>query len=119
MLVAHDSLRGYEENTLGPRDSTNRALGGDTRILYNAEIILPVPFLTSYKKSIRLTTFVDGGNVFGTNEDVSFGEMRHSAGLSGIWISPFGAVSASIAMPFGDKSTDQIQNFQFSFGTSF
>ncbi len=113
------SLRGYEENTLGPRDSTNRALGGDTRILYNAEIILPVPFLTSYKKSIRLTTFVDGGNVFGTNEDVSFGEMRHSAGLSGIWISPFGAVSASIAMPFGDKSTDQIQNFQFSFGTSF
>ena len=113
------SLRGYEENTLGPRDSTNRALGGDTRILYNAEIILPVPFLTSFKKSIRLTTFIDGGNVFGTNEDVSFSEMRHSAGLSGIWISPFGAVSASVAMPFGDKSTDQIQNFQFSFGTSF
>jgi len=113
------SLRGYEENTLGPRDSTNRALGGDTRILYTPEIILPVPFLTSFKKSIRLTTFIDGGNVFGTNEDVSFSEMRHSAGLSGIWISPFGAVSASVAMPFGDKSTDQIQNFQFSWGTSF
>ncbi len=113
------TLRGYEENTLGPRDSTNRAIGGDTRILANAEVILPVPFLTSFKKSIRLTTFVDAGNVFGANEDVSFDDMRYSAGLSGIWISPFGAVSASIAMPFGDKSTDEIQNFQFNFGTSF
>lgn len=113
------TLRGYEENTLGPRDSTNRALGGDTRVLANAEVILPVPFLTDYKKSIRLTTFVDAGNVFGTNEDVSFSDLRYSAGLSAIWISPFGAVSASIAQPFGDESTDEIQNFQFTFGTSF
>ncbi len=113
------SLRGYEENTLGPRDNTNRALGGDTRIIANAEIILPVPFLAEYKNSVRLTTFIDAGNVFGSNEDVSFGEMRYSAGLSAIWISPFGAISASLAAPFGDKSTDQIQNFQFTFGTSF
>ena len=113
------TLRGYEENTLGPRDSTNRALGGDTRILLNAEVILPVPFLASLKKSLRLTTFFDGGNVFGSNEDVSIDDMRYSAGLSAIWLSPFGAVSASIAMPFGDKSTDRVQNFQFNFGTSF
>ena len=113
------TLRGYEENTLGPRDSTNRALGGDTRILYNAEIILPVPFLGNLSKSVRLTTFVDGGNVFGSDEDVSFDDMRYSAGLSAIWLSPFGAVSASVAMPFNDESTDEIQNFQFNFGTSF
>ena len=113
------TLRGYEENTLGPRDSTNRALGGDTRILYNAELILPVPFLGSFSKSIRLTTFIDGGNVFGSDEDVSFDDMRYSAGLSAIWLSPFGAVSASVAMPFNDQSTDEIQNFQFNFGTSF
>ena len=113
------SVRGYEENTLGPKDSTNRAIGGDTRVVANAEIILPVPFLSEYKKSIRLTTFFDAGNVFGTNEDFEFSEMRYSTGISAIWISPFGAVSASIAAPFGDKSTDQIQNFQFTFGTSF
>jgi len=39
--------------------------------------------------------------------------------LSAIWLSPFGAVSASVAMPFNDESTDEIQNFQFNFGTSF
>jgi outer membrane protein insertion porin family len=78
-----------------------------------------VPFLTSFKKSIRLTTFFDAGNVFGSNEDVSVDDMRYSAGLSAIWLSPFGAISASLAQPFGDKSTDRVQNFQFTFGTSF
>ena len=113
------SVRGYEENTLGPRDSANRPLGGDTKIIGNAEIILPVPFLSDYKKSVRVTGFLDAGNVFGPDEDVTFDDIRYSTGVSAIWISPFGAVSMSFAVPFADKSTDQIQNFQFTFGTSF
>ncbi len=113
------SVRGYEENTLGPKDSLNRPLGGDTRIVGNAEVILPVPFLSDYKKSVRVTGFVDAGNVFGPNEDISLGDLRYSTGVSAIWISPFGAVSISYAIPLADKSTDDIQNFQFTFGTSF
>lgn len=112
------SIRGYEENTLGPRDSLNRPLGGDTRVVGNAEIILPIPFLADLD-SVRISTFVDMGNVFGANEDFEFDRFRYSAGLSGIWISPFGAVSVSVAQPFGDEPGDEIQNFQFTFGTSF
>ncbi len=113
------SVRGFEENTLGPRDSANRALGGDTKIIGNAEIILPVPFLTDFKQSVRVTGFIDAGNVYGPNEDVDFSEIRYSTGVSAIWISPFGAVSMSMALPVNEKSTDEIQNFQFTFGTSF
>jgi outer membrane protein insertion porin family len=113
------TVRGYEENTLGPRDSTNRPLGGDTKIIGNAEIILPVPFLSDFKKSVRVTGFIDAGNVYGPDEDLELGDLRYSTGVSAIWVSPFGAVSASMALPFNDKSTDEIQNFQFTFGTSF
>jgi outer membrane protein insertion porin family len=113
------TVRGFEENTLGPRDSTNRPLGGDTKILGNAEIILPVPFLSDFKKSVRVTGFVDAGNVYGPNEDLDLSEIRYSTGLSAIWISPFGAVSMSMALPLNEKSTDELQNFQFTFGTSF
>jgi outer membrane protein insertion porin family len=113
------TVRGFRENTLGPRDSLNRPLGGDTKIVGNAEIILPVPFLSDFKKSVRVTGFVDAGNVFGPSEDVSFTELRYSTGVSAIWVSPFGAVSMSMALPFNDKPTDQIQSFQFTFGTSF
>ena len=113
------SVRGYEENTLGPRDSANRPLGGDTRIVANAEIILPVPFLAEYKKSVRITGFIDAGNVYGPSESLDLGLLRYSTGISGIWISPFGAVTVSVAAPFGDEPTDEIQNFQFTFGTTF
>jgi outer membrane protein insertion porin family len=113
------SIRGFRENTLGPRDSANRALGGDRRIVGNAEIILPVPFLTDFKKSVRVTGFVDAGNVYGPNEDLDFSELRYSTGVSAIWISPFGAISMSMALPVNEKPTDDIQNFQFTFGTSF
>lgn len=113
------SVRGFKDNTLGPVDSQNRPLGGDTKILANAELILPVPFLSDFKKSVRVTGFVDAGNVYGPNEPISLGDIRYSTGLGAIWISPFGAVSMSFAVPINDKSTDQIQNFQFTFGTSF
>ena len=113
------TVRGFEENTLGPKDNRNRPLGGDTRIVANAELILPVPFLREFKDSVRVTTFFDAGNVFGPDEDVSVGDLRYSTGLGAIWISPFGAVAASIAYPLNDEDDDQIENFQFTFGTSF
>ncbi len=112
------SVRGYEENTLGPKDSLNRPLGGNFRLFGGAEVILPVPFLTDVK-NLRFSGFLDAGNVFQTNDDVDLGNFRYSAGLSGIWVSPFGLISVSIAQPFGDESGDDLQPFQFTFGTSF
>ena len=112
------SVRGYKENTIGPRDTSGRPLGGSTKIVGNAEVILPFPFLQDLKQ-VRVTGFLDAGNVYGPNEDIEFDDIRYSSGLSAIWISPFGALSASYAVPFGTKSTDQEQNFQFTFGTSF
>ncbi|RKZ48943.1 MAG: outer membrane protein assembly factor BamA [Gammaproteobacteria bacterium] len=123
------SVRGYEENTLGPVDSFGNPIGGNLRLVSGAEVILPVPFFKDID-SIRISGFFDAGNVWGNNEDFDAGDIRYSAGLSAIWLSPFGLVSASVAQPFNEKSddsfengrfvpADQIQNFQFTFGTSF
>lgn len=112
------SVRGFEANTLGPRDSRDRALGGDLKLEARAEIILPVPFAPD-SKSFRLTTFVDAGNVYGPDEDFEISELRYSAGLSAIWLSPLGAVTVSVAQPFNDDADDDTEPFQFTFGTSF
>ncbi len=112
------TVRGYEENTLGPRDSTNRAIGGDLKVVGNAEVILPVPFVSELK-SVRLTGFIDMGNVWGRNQTFDSGDLRMSTGISGLWLSPFGVLTASFALPFNDQSQDRTQSFQFTFGTSF
>ena len=112
------TVRGYQENTLGPRDNLNRSLGGDTRIIGNAELIVPIPFLKEFKKSVRIMTFLDAGNVFGA-KGVELRELRYTTGIGAVWISPFGAVKLSGAVPLNEKKTDDIQNFQFTFGTTF
>lgn len=112
------TVRGYEENTLGPKDSLGRALGGNLKLGSNAEVIIPVPFLRDIK-SIRLTAFGDVGNVYNSQDGVDLSELRYAAGLGGIWISPFGVLSVSIAQPFNDQPGDEIQQFQFTFGTTF
>jgi outer membrane protein insertion porin family len=112
------TVRGFEGNTLGPRDSRGRPLGGDTRLIGNAEVILPVPFARDLR-SFRLTTFVDAGNVYGPGEDLDFGKLRYSAGVSAIWLSPLGPMTVSIAAPLNSESGDDTQPFQFTFGTSF
>ncbi len=113
------SIRGFEENTLGPKDSTGDAIGGNLKLVGNIELIIPVPFITE-SKSFRLTGFLDGGNVYDIDDDnFDIGDVRYSAGISGIWVSPFGVISASLAKPLNDKPSDETQTFQFTFGTAF
>lgn len=113
------TLRGFKTNTLGPLDSSRRPLGGNTKIIGRAELILPAPFLDEYKKSFRLTGFIDAGNVYGPDQKIDLGKIRYSTGIGAIWVSPFGVVQASIAMPLNKQTGDQTENFQFTFGASF
>lgn len=116
------SVRGFRQNTLGPRDTPQtgsgqiaRPFGGSSKIYGSAELFFPVPFLSDVK-SVRIGTFLDAGTV---SKGWEINNMRYSAGLSGEWLSPFGAISVSVAQPFNSSSTDNVQSFQFNFGSGF
>ncbi|HAQ49421.1 MAG TPA: outer membrane protein assembly factor BamA [Glaciecola sp.] len=92
-----DSLRGFENNTVGPRglqvtpstvvtdpngkvilgDDANdtisistRSLGGNAMILGGIELIVPTPFVeVDFDNSVRTSLFVDVGNVWDTEFD--------------------------------------------------
>ena len=129
------SVRGLEENSLGPRDSFGNPLGGFMKVVGGAELLFPVPFIKKAADSFRLSMFFDAGNIYGytsrinpvdpfgpllrRKQDIDLGELRYSLGFGGTWMSPFGVVSASWAKPFNTQPTDEIQMFQFNFGTSF
>ncbi len=112
------SVRGFKDNTLGPRDSQGDPLGGNLEIVGNAALILPVPFAINVK-SFRMTAFFDIGNVYDTDDKVDLSELRYSTGLGFVWLSPFGAVTISAAVPLKKESGDDTQPIQFTFGTSF
>ncbi len=112
------SVRGFEDNTLGPRDSNRNPIGGSFRVVGNAELIFPVPFFED-AKSFRMSAFFDIGNVFEDFEDFDADELRYSVGLAGLWLSPMGPLSISLGYPINDEPDDEVQNFQFTIGTFF
>ena len=112
------SVRGYRSNTLGVRENDD-PIGGNLLVVGGAEVIFPVPFFKKATKSVRLSAFADFGNVYSEDQDFETSLLRYSAGLSAIWLSPFGAVSVSIAQPFNEQADDETESFQFSLGSTF
>ncbi len=109
------SVRGYEANSLGPKDQDGDPIGGSKRLVFNAEFLFPFPGLTN-DRSVRLGAFADAGMIADKFESE---ELRSSVGLSVLWVSPLGPLRISVAQPINDKPGDKIQRFQFTFGASF
>ena len=112
------SVRGFRANTLGPRDSFGRPLGGNLKVAGTAEFILPLPF-TRDSNTFRVTTFLDTGNVYGPKEDFDFDSLRYSTGIAAIWLSPVGPLTMSFAKALKTRAGDLTDGFQLTFGTSF
>ncbi|HAZ41227.1 MAG TPA: outer membrane protein assembly factor BamA [Methylococcaceae bacterium] len=142
------SMRGFYPSSMGPKTISNLvgqggllSLGGSSKIVMQAEILAPPPFMED-SKSIRIGAFIDVGNVYcnafqvpgpkgyvsKVNNNPSDGLcyapvkgdfLRYSPGILARWISPFGAIGFSIAQPLNTVYGDRLQTFQFSFGQTF
>lgn len=113
------SVRGFENNSLGPRASDDDPFGGNKLVTGRAELFFPVPFLEKQSGNFRMSGFVDAGNVFGPGERIKAGDLRASTGVAAVWISPFGAITVSLAQPLNDEDGDETERFQFNLGANF
>lgn len=114
------SVRGYEPNSLGPRynsstDGSNDPAGGNVRIVTNAELIFPMPFIED-SSNLRISLFVDAGNVFDGFDNVELEEIRAATGVGVAWITPVGPLAFSVAKALNEQNGDDTQVFQFNLG---
>jgi len=112
------SVRGYEFNSLGPLDSNGDASGGNFQVLGSAEILFPVPAVSS-SETFRVGVYFDIGSVFDGIDNYETSELRQSVGISAKWFSFIGPLEFSYAWPLNDESEDKVQNFQFALGATF
>jgi outer membrane protein insertion porin family len=135
-----DSVRGYRESRLGPRDNIGlgNPYGGNFRVVSRLEVIFPVP--DKWKSAARVSWFYDMGNVFQTGNSIKFlGEdditpvnyhfsydnLKRSTGIAVQWLAPLGLFRFSYGVPLnaypGDtvKFNDETERFQFSIGQAF
>ena len=130
------SVRGFKESYLGPRDSYGRPYGGNMLVASQVELIIPLP--EKWSSQARASLFYDVGNVFNTGEvlftdklgspieykpDVD--ELRSSVGIGVQWLAPLGLFRFSYAYPLNPYSGndryygDELERFQFSIGQAF
>ena len=130
----YGSVRGYRNNTLGPRsdlegaDNANLSeqdkepIGGNALIQGGLELVLPLPFKGDWAKQIRPVAFIEGGQVFNTNRsnfDIKSDDFRVSTGVGFTWITVIGPLSLSYAYTLNDKPTDERKSVQFEIGRLF
>ena len=130
------SIRGYRESWLGPRDSFGNPYGGNVLVASQLELILPLP--EKWSRQARAALFYDVGNVFNTGEVAftdrlgapveykpSFEALRTSVGIGVEWLAPLGLFRFSYAYPLNAYQGndrywgDEIERFQFSIGQAF
>ncbi len=113
------TVRGYDYNSLGPRDSSGFSLGGNKRVVGSAEVLFPMPGMEK-SKSLRMSLFLDGGAVYGdATQQLATEGMRYAAGLGLTWFSPAGPIQISWAKALNAQPQDKLQFFQFTMGGMF
>jgi outer membrane protein insertion porin family len=135
-----DSVRGFRESTLGPRDNIGygNPFGGNFRVVSRMELIFPVP--EKWKSAARVSWFYDMGNVFQTgnvvkflgqdditpvNYHFSYDNLKRSTGIAVQWLAPLGLFRFSYGVPLNAypgntvRFNDETERFQFSIGQAF
>jgi len=130
------SVRGFKESYLGPRDSFGRPYGGNVLVASQLELIIPLP--SKFASQARASIFYDVGNVFNTGEVIftdklgspleykpDLDELRTSVGIGVQWLAPLGLFRFSYAIPLNEYIGndryygDETERFQFSIGQAF
>jgi outer membrane protein insertion porin family len=100
-----DSVRGFQESLLGPKDQYGNPYGGNLNVLARSELIVPLP--PKIASSARLSLFVDVGNVFSTGKTPAF--YAPPPGYS----TGYGLTEADISDPA--VLAEHPENYAFSF----
>jgi outer membrane protein insertion porin family len=131
-----NTVRGFRENGLGPRDSLGRPYGGNLLTALQLEVMAAWP--SRWRDRVRVGFFYDVGNVFSTQGvkfadeqgerlDYGFklGDLRSSFGLALHVRVPLGLLRISYGEPLNARESasvfhrDEVEHWQLSLGVQF
>ena len=103
-----NTIRGYRERRIGPKDSiSGDPIGGESFMLGNAEYTFPL-----YEKVIKGAVFYDIGNVWAKWDDIGKGGFKSGTGVGVRIKTPIGPVRLDFGYPLskvtGEKKTGRV-----------
>jgi len=111
-----NSIRGYRERRIGPKDSaTDDPLGGESVLVAGAEYTFPL-----VKDAVKGAVFYDVGNVWEKASDFASGDYKSSTGVGVRVKTPIGPVKLDWGYPLDEiPGEDKKGRFHFSITRGF
>ena len=112
-LGGRTTVRGFKENSLGPKGSDGAVIGGDTLLMEKNQ------FQYLVTDSLSTHTFIDIGNVYLRHESFNLADLRTSTGAGFQYISPIGPIGFDIGYPLDRQPGESVYRIHFSVGSTF
>jgi len=87
------TVRGYGEDSLGPRDTRGLPLGGEALLVLNQEVRFPV------YRWVHAVSFIDAGSIPGRDEAFNWNEVRIGYGAGLRFATPVGMLRVDFGIP--------------------
>jgi len=110
-LGGRTTVRGYEQDTLGPKGSDGNPTGGNLFAMTNLEL------RTNLGKGIGIVAFLDGGNVWQTTADLS--GLKYTTGLGLRYNTPVGPLRVDYGYKLNRQAGQSMGELHFSLGHAF
>jgi outer membrane protein insertion porin family len=112
-LGGRTTVRGFEEDTLGPRAPDGGLTGGDYMVNGNVELRFPVRY------GFILALFLDAGSVWFEGDPDNGFDLRESAGLGLRYLTPIGPVALDYGWKLDRRNGESPSEWHFTIGAVF
>ncbi len=112
-LGGRTTVRGYEQDTLGPKGSDGTPTGGNVFLMENLEI------RTSLGKGLGIVAFLDGGNVWLKANDINPADVKFTTGLGLRYYTPVGPIRVDYGHKLQREPGESKGEIHFSIGHAF
>jgi outer membrane protein insertion porin family len=112
-LGGRTTVRGYDQDTLGPKGVNSTPLGGNAFVMGNFE------FRTDVGRGFGVVNFVDTGNVWEKIQDINVAQLRFTTGLGLRYKTPVGPLSIDYGVKLSREKGESLGALHFSIGQAF